>query len=48
MKITDEERERLLSESSRQNDAILGGIVVAALAVVVGVAALAFGHILPG
>jgi hypothetical protein len=40
MKITDEDRERMLTEARRGNDAILGGIVIAVLAVVFGVAAL--------
>jgi hypothetical protein len=40
MKITDEDRERMETEARRGNDAILGGIVIAVLAIVFGVAAL--------
>jgi hypothetical protein len=41
MKITDEDRERQDTETSRRNDMILGGIVLALLASVFGVSALA-------
>ena len=39
MKITDEDRERQETEVRRRNDAILGAIVLAVLAIVTGVVA---------
>jgi hypothetical protein len=40
MKITQEERERLDTELMRRDDAFLGGLVMAVLAVIVGATAL--------
>jgi hypothetical protein len=48
MDIPEKERERLRNELRNQNNAVLGGIAVAVLAVVLGVTALVLGHVLPG